>query len=351
MRIASRLFPALILSTLFALAARADVVETVDGARLVGQITAIGDETITLTTAYAGELTIQRRQVVGFSTDGPVNVRLDSGTTVRGPLQHMGDGAMVIAAPEGQFSTTADRVALVWPADGPDPAEVAAAERIAALTPNWRFEAGANIVGKSGNNDELKIGATFKAVRETEKEKLKFYAAIQNDEVEGTQTAEEYIAGIDYQYLFGEHLGYYVRGEGERDEFEDIELRATAAGGLLYQFFKQDDHWLEGRAGLSYRHETYFSGGSEEFPGLELAIEHFWRFSAWGELTNSLSYQPAFEDFGDFRVVHDSAVLIPLADARWKLRLGLENEYNSEPTGDLDELDTTWYARLLLNWD
>lgn len=48
--------------------------------------------------------------------------------------------------------------------------------------------------------------------------------------------------------------------------------------------------------------------------------------------------------------MHDSGFEIPLSAGFWKLRLGLNNQYNSRPQPGREELDTTYYTRLVLNW-
>ena len=48
---------------------QADVVETKNGARIVGQVTKIEDGKIFVTTDYAGDLVIKQSEVVGMSAD------------------------------------------------------------------------------------------------------------------------------------------------------------------------------------------------------------------------------------------------------------------------------------------
>ena len=62
--------PLLLISMILAVFARADVVETASGARLVGKVTKIADGKIYLTTDYAGDLTIVQSEVSAISTDG-----------------------------------------------------------------------------------------------------------------------------------------------------------------------------------------------------------------------------------------------------------------------------------------
>jgi hypothetical protein len=125
----------------------ADVVETKDGSRLVGTVTKIDGGNVTLTTAYAGSITIKQSDVVSITTDGPVAVRLASGTRIDGKVSTVA-GAVKIAGGDGVISTSVDKVAASWAAGGKDPA-------IAALERGWAYEAAVDVSGKSGNKSQL----------------------------------------------------------------------------------------------------------------------------------------------------------------------------------------------------
>jgi hypothetical protein len=41
---------------------------------------------------------------------------------------------------------------------------------------------------------------------------------------------------------------------------------------------------------------------------------------------------------------------MPITASLWKLRIGVSNDYNSEPGPGVKGLDTTYFTRLILNW-
>ena len=72
----------------------------------------------------------------------------------------------------------------------------------------------------------------------------------------------------------------------------------------------------------------------------------------WTKLVSDITYAPSFEDFGDYRVYHESSFEMPLGKSDfWKLRLGVSNEYNSLVVKGNDRLDTTYFSRLVLSWE
>jgi hypothetical protein len=103
--------------------------------------------------------------------------------------------------------------------------------------------------------------------------------------------------------------------------------------------------------GLSYRYEGYKDPQTEDVnsAGLDLGLAHTLTLQN-AKLVNRVSYVPSFEDFGIYRLNHESFFEIPLAAPSWKLRLGVSNDYNSQPGRGVEKLDTAYFTRFVLNW-
>ncbi len=142
-----------------------------------------------------------------------------------------------------------------------------------------------------------------------------------------------------------------MRTEGGFDRIRDIELYNVSAAGLGYDFIKSTKQSLTTRAGISYRYEGYETPGlaNVSSAGLDFGLVHSYTFRT-ARMQNSITYVPAFDDFGNYRAVHDSFFEMPLTASLWTLRVGLNNDYTSQPSPGLKELDTTYYTRLVLNW-
>lgn len=337
-------------------ASRADVVETIDGARLTGSILGIDGGVVRLATDYAGELEIDQAKVASFTSDEAVYVRLESGTTMLGKVSGGSGGALDIAGPDGKLSTNIEKVSAGWQTASRDPELLrleeakAAAEKEAERS--WAYELAMDVAGKKGNSDEFSAVVGGSATLASNGDKLILYGTYDSARKNGTKTSDEIIGGIDYTRYVKGRWGWFLREEIENDEFEDIDFRSTTGGGLTYRFFNEDHLKLEGRAGLSYRYESFVSGGTEESPGLDFGLKHFWKFADWGQMKNTLTWVPSIEDFSDYLFVQDSGIEIPLGlSDYWKVRFGLKNEYDSDPSPGLDNLDTAYYLRLLLSWD
>ncbi|HVU25541.1 MAG TPA: DUF481 domain-containing protein [Opitutus sp.] len=328
---------------ILASSASADVVETKAGAHLVGKIQKISDGAVTLSTDYAGDLVIKQAEITAMSTDTPVTVRLASGAVMTGTIATT-NGAVKISSSDGELNTNVSKVAASWPVGQEDP-------KVAALRRHWTYEVALDATGKSGNSEQLGTAVSARAVLKTPEDTLQFYTAYNRQVVDQNKSADQFKGGVDYQNNFATKVGWYVRDEGGFDRIKDIQLYDVAGGGLAYNFIKEPKHTFIGRLGLSYRYEGYRNPVTQDVSsaGLDVGIEHVWTLGR-GTISNRIAYVPAFEDFGNFRINHESTYEIPISDSYWKLRLGISNDYNSKPGPGIEKLDTTYFTRLVLTF-
>jgi hypothetical protein len=321
----------------------ADMVETKNGARIVGKVLQIDAGSVVVDTDYAGKLVIKQSEVTAIATDAPVAVRLASGTRIDGRVSSAA-GSLQVAGSDGTITTTVDKVAASWPAGGKDP-------EIAALERGWAYEASADVVGKSGNKSQLGTSAALRATLAGVSDKLVFYTVYDRQVTDGTKSADQFKAGVDYQSNFKGKNSWYVRDEGGFDRIKDIQFYDVAAFGLGYDLIKQPKHTLTGRFGLSYRNENYKNPLTTDVntAGLDVGFNHSYEFGE-SSLVNRLAWVPSFNDFSNFRLTHESFYEVPLTLPEWKLRIGVSNDYNSKPGVGVDKMDTAYFTRFVLNW-
>jgi hypothetical protein len=323
----------------------ADVVEVKGGARIVGKVSKIDGGSVVVATDYAGSITIKQSEVVSIATDGPVAVRLASGTRIDGKVSAGGSaGAIQVTGSDGVINTTVDKVASSWAAGGKDP-------QIVALDRGWAYEAAVDVSGKNGNRSQLGTAASLRATLKGVSDTLQFYTAYDRQVTDGQKSADQFKAGSDYQSNFSGKNSWYVRDEGGFDRIKDIELYNVAAAGMGYDFIKAAKQTLTGRLGLSFRYEGYRNPRTTDVKsaGLDFGFAHRLEL-ANSLLVNRLAVVPAFEDFGNYRLTHESFYELPLAAPSWKLRLGVANDYNSQPGRGVEKMDTSYFTRLVLNW-
>lgn len=321
----------------------ADIVTTADGARLVGKVEKMTPKSIDLVTTYAGKITLDMAHVQTVETTAPVTTRFADETTVTGVTRIDESGTLTV---DGLArSARIDSLLASWQPDATPPPESGYDPR------NWVYTIGADVVGKSGNSDEISTNFVGDALLATRSDELHLYAKYARAEQESLETSDEAIGGASYAAYMYDPWGWYVRGEVERDPFEDIDLRTTLAAGLSYRPINTDERTLKFFTGLGYRHESFADGTDDSAPTLDTGLNHRWVAKPWLTMTNALTWAPAIDDFDNYLLVHDSGLEMPVGLSRWTLRLGVRNDYKSEPAPDKDELDTTYYSRLFLRID
>jgi hypothetical protein len=330
---------------LCALRLSADVVETANGARIVGKITKIHGGVVTLDTDYAGEINVKQVLVTSIKTDHPVAVRFADGTGVVGVISGAGGNKIRITGTGSPVESAVGNISASWAAGQEDP-------DVVALRRKWSYEAAADIAGRTGTQSSLATSYSFRAKLIGPLDTFQYYTAYARQETEGEVSADQFKVGADYADNFMAATSWYARDEAGFDRVNDIALYDIAASGLGYDFIKQKDQAFTARAGISYRYDRYSTPDTAALSslGADFEIEYLLKLRGKAQITDRIAFVPAFQDLGNFVISHEFAFEIPITKSLWKLSTGVTNNYNSRPVGGVDKLDTLYFTRLVLSW-
>lgn len=332
-------------------AVRAGAVLTSDGSRLVGRIQGMSEGKLVIITEIAGRLEIDTTKIVAIESDEPLIVEFASGDRLVGTIGINADGKSVIHTAMGDLSMAVARIEAAW-LPGQDSPEVIAlrreTERVRKeLTPEWFVTLEAGGTRKEGNTNTLDARGRLDVVRKTGKDLLNFYLAANYSEQNNRRSQNEYRGGIKYEQMITERWNWYTRVEMEFDEFENLDLRSTVAAGVGYYWIRKPDHEFKTRVGLGYRHESYNNGVSNDEAVIDLGFDYRRDLAPWLQLTHAMTISPGLEETDNYRLDVDTALVVPFQMEKVKLKLGMRNEYNSRPQGNLDRLDNTYYVNLV----
>jgi len=332
------------LAALGAVRLAGDVVETTNGARIVGKIKLIHGGVVTMSTDYAGDINVKQSLVKSISTDHPIAVRTADGTRVIGTATAPASGGLTVAGPRVTIRTSVDKIAASWSAGEEDPDVVAARRK-------WSFEAGADIAGESGTHSQLGTSYNFQAKLAGPLDTLKYYTDFNRQETDQQVSADQLKLGADYEANFAPPTLWYVRDEGGFDNVNSIRFYDIAAGGFGHDFIKEKDLTFTGRVGLSYRYDEYSAPGMATFSsvGADIGLEFSRKFKS-SLLADTVSFDPAFENLKTFLLTHEIKYEVPLASPYWKLATGVTNNYDSRPVPGVKRLETLYFMRLVLTW-
>ncbi|MEM9157880.1 MAG: DUF481 domain-containing protein [Verrucomicrobiota bacterium] len=340
--------------SLIAWNANADVVKTKDGSVINGQIQGIEDGKLKIKTAFGVDIEVAKDQIDTFTTEGDIFVSMESGASYKGKVSGAAGGNLTVATPDGELKTSLAMVNESWTPDQTSPAEKRKAAELKELKRKWAYQSSFDLSGKSGNSDATGLAGTFRATLAGSQDKLELYAAANFQETDGDKSADDARGGVQYSNKISDKYNWYVRTEFGRDAIKDIDLFTNLSAGFGRVFVDNEATHFDIQGGIGYRYEAYDDTtlGREDLSAasLDFGAFHSQTYS-WGKWTNRLTFTPTIEDLGNFRLIQDSAVTLPLKKEGWSLRFGLKNDYDSEAVDPTEELDTTYYSRLILNWD
>lgn len=356
--------------------ARADVVETTDGSRLMGTVTRLAGGTLLIDTAFSPDVAIPASQLRVVRTDRPMAIVTASGERMIGRLDWNGDRATVAGTAGGDINIDATTIVAITTPEQPVPLEdkaqattdlieekkeqfasdvddaIASEVEIEDTGPQWSGRIEFGLDGDAGQTETLEFSGRAEARRTTDRDRLLLYIQGEYSEEEGTRSENELLGGARLEVDITEKFFAYGRVELEFDEFEDLDLRTTAVGGVGYTFVDEADIFFSLRGGIGYIYEAFENTPDQDSVVLDLGYDFRYDFNEHVRLTHAFTYLPEFEDFAnDFRIITNAALEMPIAnDKSWKFRTGIETEYDNDPEPGINEYDTSFFARIVYDW-
>lgn len=324
-------------------ALRADVVETKNGAHLVGQVKKIAGGKVYLGTDFAGTIAIRQDQIVRLETDKPVVVRLKSGQRLHGRLSGR-KGTVDVAGAAGPVHTSVEKIAASWPAGKPRPAGIKPARQ-------WSYELTVDLNGKSGNHNQIGAAYGAKATLTRLKDTLVLRTSYNRQVTDKVKSADQFDAGIDYTNNYSAKNSWYARDVGGFDRVRDVSAYDTAAVGAGYDFIRSVHQVFTGRTGIAYRYENYTDPENPDLSsvGIDLGLNYTLHLPN-ALLKSRLAVVPTFQSMTNVGITQETDLDVPISKSMWKVRLGISNNYASRPAVGLKKLDTIYFARLVLDW-
>jgi putative salt-induced outer membrane protein YdiY len=320
----------------FAIAtACADEVHLKNGNLLSGKLVSVVDGKLELETDYAGKLTIDWGQVERISTDQPLTVVLNDGSTLTGTIRP---------------STASGRMELSTPSLS-DPTVVEFAN-VKALNPpvepairlSGRINVGLN--KSSGNTDSESGHADAEFVARSEKNRFTVGGSYNRREDDNRKTEDNATGHLKHDYFLTRQIYWYVNGMLETDEFKDINLRTTAGTGLGYQFFEGEDMNLSVEAGPSYVNTDYDQEEDQDSAAGRWAVR-FDRFF-FEKLFQYYFSNEGFisvSDTSDVFMFTQTGLRFPLRSG-FSVNAGFEWDWDNEPAQDADKSDYRYILSL-----
>ena len=326
----------------------ADKVVIKDGSVLIGTVTEIEDGNLTLETDFAGNLRIPVSQISSINSESEISLRMEDNRTFNNKIIPADDGRIGLEGSDLSFDFM--QIRHLWSGDAEDPLVLLEKKKTEALLMKWSHSLGFDFMGSSGNTDDFGLGLRADSTYGNKFREYDLYLAYNNSSQKDVTVVDETKFGVEYDSKFYERLAWYAKTDLENDRLEKIDLRATAAVGLKYFWIKNNSYDLSARSGIAFRLEEYQSSTNSTLsePALDFGLEYSHKIKDFISLESDLTYIPSVNDFADFLLSNDFALVVPLdKEDNWNLRSGINGTYNSTPVQGKDELDLKYYIRLI----
>ena len=326
----------------------ADKVVIKDGSVLIGTVTKIEDGNLTLETDFAGNLRIPVSQISSINSESEISLRLEDNRTFNNKIIPADEGRIGLEGNDLSFDFM--QIRHLWSGDAEDPLVLLEKKKAETLLMKWSHSLGFDFMGSSGNTDDFGLGLRADSTYGNKFREYDLYLAYNNSSKKGVTVVDETKFGVEYDSKFYERLAWYAKTDLENDRLEKIDLRATAAVGLKYFWIKNNSYDLSARSGIAFRLEEYQSSTNSTLsePALDFGLEYSHKIKDFISLESDLTYVPSVNDFTDFLLSNDFALVVPLdKEDNWNLRSGINGTYNSTPVQGKDEVDLKYYIRLV----
>jgi putative salt-induced outer membrane protein YdiY len=289
----------------------ADQVTLANGDRITGSLLRSDTKILVLKTENAGELTLKWDSIAAISAAGPLYVGLSDGQTIVGSVATVNGRFNVTTQTAGVVATSKDSIQFIR--NGDEQAKVQAEIdhfRNPRLVDLWVGNFDLGFAASRGNANTETLTLASNAARATTRDKIAVYynSIFSSSDFSGgaTQTtANSKRGGVAYNLNLDARAFIFGSVDLESDQFQDLDLRFTPAGGGGYHAIKTMATQLDLRAGAAANREFFSTGLNRTSAELLLGDDFVHKFSDVTHVEQKLDFFTNLSDRGEYRVNFD----------------------------------------------
>ncbi|HED52770.1 MAG TPA: DUF481 domain-containing protein [Phycisphaerales bacterium] len=213
----------------------------------------------------------------------------------------------------------------------------------------WAGNVSLGVTGSDGNTERFNFRASADGVRETDRNKTTFLAWYSYAKDDSATSENKAQALLNNDYLFDDSPWFaFSRAQLEYDEFQAWDTRLSLYGGAGRVLIDDDKTNLLGKVGVGALKEIGSDDTAWRGEGI-ITFELTHQISERQKLTAVLDI---FPDLGDASHVRTRARAVwELAvdpETNMALRIGAEDRYDNDPSGNARKNDVDFFA--MLTW-
>ncbi len=280
---------------------------------------------------------------IALTAEASQKLQLVNGDELSGVVVEEQADRVVLEHPVlGRLELARDQLAAPEPADG--------GAFGSGFLLDWDRSLELGISGSEGNTEDMEIRVGLDLGYEDEHKRWRFDTRYLRGSDDGVTNEHEAHVGLERDWrLTGSRWFAFANGVFDWDRFEDWDYRASAFAGPGYEIFDTPRFKLRARLGPGVTRE--FGSGQGISAELLLGMETEWQPGERQKVTAYTRLFPDVSDLGEFRSVSGADYTVDVGDPGGiKLRVGIENEYDSDVAPDIRQNDLKYYGSMLLGF-
>ena len=298
---------------------QADEIVLSSGNVLIGTVTGLADDHVTLTSAYTEPIKIKKESIIGISTDNIVELHLTNGEIIKGKLKTGTDNRIVVDQGDGRVASGIDL------------------KSVATINPpsSRKWHGNVSLSGnlQTGNTDRRGLSLGADALRRGDRDRFSmrflYNIAGEND----AMTTRDVYGALQYDYFFTKRFFGYLGVELLNDTFKDLDLRTVVGPGVGYQLWEEPDKALSLEAGFAYFSEDRTTQDDKHWVTARLGANYHYKLTDWLVFNDRLVLYPSLENMSEFNLRNEAALLTAIGSG-WSMKIANTLDYtNKVPTG------------------
>jgi putative salt-induced outer membrane protein YdiY len=194
-----------------------------------------------------------------------------------------------------------------------------------------RLQLGGQFNGGNTKTDLIDVVGVFE--RNTKEQMRQIDVGGQWGQNRGRQTANRWWLNSNFDWPVHDKWIAFVTSKNEYNEPANLDYRGTLSAGGGYRFVFEDKRRLIVRFGPAYTVEIFISPYNiRHTPDIFSELELRWPVFQRTTLEQKMRVQPSLLNWELVRVFSTTGLMVDLDEKdRWKLRVGLQYQYNSRP--------------------
>lgn len=319
------------LGALCPLKASADEIIMDNGVHIIGTVTNLTGDYLSLTSAYSEPIKLMTTKITGITTDRPVEIQMKNGEILKGNLKTGADGVLAVEQVAGRNRVVIDvkNISMI----NPPPVSQWSGSVVAAG--NYQ----------TGNTDRSAFRLGADAVRRSDTDRFSVCFLYDISKEKETLSSRSFYGSLKYDYFFTKKFYGYLAVELLNDKFKDLNLRTIVGPGVGYQVWDEPRKALALEAGLTYFSEDLKIANDKHWVSARLAANYRYKITETIMFTNNFVLYPSLENISDFSLRNEAAIATSLGSG-WSMKLANILEYDNAPAIGIKKTDSNFLLGL-----